>query len=139
MCIFHNDADIEGRLGGAFHIAALEDGERPMDWKPDVCWQVPLRLEEFTEDDGHVVSFVREWKRRDWGEGGHDFNWWCTDDAKAFVGKNTVYQYLTAEFTDVFVPTIYKMNVYTLSRYKCDIVALAKMKKEKNKLRDIIE
>ena len=24
--------------------AALEAGERPLDWKPDVCWQLPLRL-----------------------------------------------------------------------------------------------
>ena len=71
-----------------------------MDWKPDVCWQVPLRLEEFTEDDGHVVSFVREWKRRDWGEGGADFHWWCTDDSKAFVGDHPVYKSLKEELVE---------------------------------------
>ena len=54
-CIFHNKPDFEGGFGCAFHVAALAAGERPMDWKPDVCWQLPLRLEEFTEDDGHVV------------------------------------------------------------------------------------
>ena len=131
VCIFHNDADFEGGLGCAFHIAALEAGERPMDWKPDVCWQVPLRLEEFTEDDGHVVSFVREWKRRDWGEGGHDFHWWCTDDSKAFVGKNPVYEYLKDELTELVGPAIYKMIVDTLSRDNSVAVAHPKMKKAK--------
>ena len=132
VCIFHNDADFPGGLGCAFHIAALEAGERPMDWKPDVCWQVPLRLEEFTEDDGHVVSFVREWKRRDWGEGGHDFHWWCTDDSKAFVGKNPVYEYLKDELTELVGPAIYKMIVDTLSRDTSVALPHPKMKKPKN-------
>ena len=57
-------------------------GERPIDWKPDVCWQLPLRLQEHTDDHGHVTSTLREWKRRDWGEGGHEFHWWCTDSAR---------------------------------------------------------
>jgi hypothetical protein len=103
-----------------------------MDWKPDVCWQVPLRLEEFTEDDGHVVSFVREWKRRDWGEGGHDFHWWCTDDSKAFVGKNPVFEYLKDELTELVGPVIYKMIVETLSRDNSVAVAHPKMKKAKS-------
>ena len=60
-------------MGCALHIAALEAGERPMDWKPSVCWQVPLRLEHSTDESGHVTSRLREWKRRDWGEGGSDF------------------------------------------------------------------
>jgi hypothetical protein len=132
VCIFHNDADFPGGLGCAFHIAALEAGERPMDWKPDVCWQVPLRLEEFTEDDGHVVSFVREWKRRDWGEGGHDFHWWCTDDSKAFVGRNPVYEYLKDELTELVGPAIYKMIVDTLSRDTSVALPHPKMKKPKN-------
>ena len=32
---------------------------------------------------------VREWKRRDWGEGGDEFHWWCTDSHEAFVGQRT--------------------------------------------------
>ena len=73
--------------GCALHLAALEAGERPLDWKPDVCWQLPLRLEEHTDDHGHVTSTLREWKRRDWGEGGFEFHWWCTDAPDAFVGR----------------------------------------------------
>ena len=31
--------------GCALHQAAVARGERFIDWKPDVCWQLPLRLE----------------------------------------------------------------------------------------------
>ena len=72
--------------GCALHRAALEAGERFMDWKPEVCWQLPLRRVDDTDAYGHVTSTVREWKRRDWGEGGYEFHWWCTDDPEAFVG-----------------------------------------------------
>ena len=42
-CIFLNRPGFEGGAGCALHIAALEAGERPLDWKPNVCWQVPIR------------------------------------------------------------------------------------------------
>lgn len=100
-----------------------------MDWKPDVCWQVPLRLEEYTEDDGHVVSFVREWKRRDWGEGGHDFHWWCTDDAKAFVGKRPVYETLKDELVELVGAHIYARIVQLLEEKRSVPVAHPKVKK----------
>ena len=51
--------------GYTLHRATLEAGERPMDWKPNVCWQLPLRLENHTDDNGHLTSTLREWKRRD--------------------------------------------------------------------------
>ena len=78
--------DFAGGAGCALHIAAVEAGERPIDWKPDVCWQLPLRLEHHTDDNGYVTSTLREWKRRDWGDGGNDFHWWCTESDDAFVG-----------------------------------------------------
>jgi hypothetical protein len=37
-----------------------------------------------------VWSTVREWKRRDWGAGGEEFSWWCTESPDAFVGEQTV-------------------------------------------------
>jgi hypothetical protein len=90
-CIFLNRPGFEGGIGCALHKGALAAGERPLDWKPDVCWQLPLRLEEHTADDGHVTSTVREWKRRDWGAGGDEFHWWCTDQPEAFVDHRSVY------------------------------------------------
>ena len=41
-CIFHNRVDHPGGAGCALHVAALRRGENPMDWKPRICWQVPL-------------------------------------------------------------------------------------------------
>ena len=80
-----NRPDFPGGAGCALHRAAVDAGERPLDWKPDVCWQLPLRLEETTDDHGHVTSTLREWKRRDWGDGGLEFDWWCTDSPEAFM------------------------------------------------------
>jgi hypothetical protein len=91
-CIFLNRPGFEGGVGCALHSAALEVGERPLDWKPQVCWQLPLRLEDHTNDDGYVTSTLREWKRRDWGEGGFEFHWWCTEEPDAFVDDGAVYQ-----------------------------------------------
>ena len=87
-----------------------------MDWKPDVCWQVPVRLEEHIEDDGHVVSTLREWKRRDWGSGGDDFAWWCTESADAFVGENAAYVYFRNELTEIMGAEAYDIMVKYLTR-----------------------
>jgi hypothetical protein len=113
-CIFLNRPGFAGGVGCALHIGALEAGERPLDWKPDVCWQVPVRLQEHTDDHGHVTSTIREWKRRDWGEGGLEFHWWCTDSPEAFVGKKPVYQYLRDEIVELAGETVYDLLVAQL-------------------------
>ncbi len=115
-CIFHNPPGFEGGTGCAFHIAAVEAGERHMDWKPDVCWQVPLRLEEHTEDSGHVISTLREWKRRDWGAGGDDFAWWCTESTDAFVGGEPAFRYFRDELTELMGAEAYGMLTTYLDR-----------------------
>ena len=58
-CIFLNRPGFEGGAGCAFHIAATEANERPLDWKPNVCWQLPLRLEHNTDSNGWVNTVVR--------------------------------------------------------------------------------
>lgn len=100
-CIFLNRPGFATGAGCALHQAALTVGERPMDWKPDVCWQLPLRLVEHTDDSGHVTSTLREWKRRDWGAGGHEFHWWCTEAPEAFDGDRPVYVELGAEIIEL--------------------------------------
>src|SRR5690606_18734391 len=90
-CIFLNRPGFAGGEGCALHIAAMAAGERPLDWKPNVCWQVPMRLEHSTDDQGHVTSRLREWKRRDWGPGGDDFHWWCTEAPEAFRAPEPLY------------------------------------------------
>jgi hypothetical protein len=115
-CIFFNRPGFEGGTGCALHIAATESGERPLDWKPNVCWQVPVRLEHATDENGHVTSRLREWKRRDWGDGGADFAWWCTEAPEAFVGDDAVYISARDEIVELVGDQIYRMLVEQLER-----------------------
>lgn len=108
-CIFLNRPGFSGGIGCALHSAALQVGERPLDWKPQVCWQLPLRLEDHTEADGHVTSTLREWKRRDWGAGGAEFHWWCTDDSLAFVDPDPVHVTLREEIVEMVGQTAYDL------------------------------
>jgi hypothetical protein len=91
-CIFLNRPDHPGGAGCALHAAALRRGESIVDWKPEVCWQVPVRRHDETDAYGHVTSTIREWKRRDWGPGGADFHWWCTESPEAFIGHQQVWE-----------------------------------------------
>ncbi len=100
-CIFLNRVDSPMGAGCALHLAALHRDERPLDWKPVVCWQLPLRLDEHAENDGHSMHILREWKRRDWGEGGAEFHWWCTETDEAFVGDRRVYETLRDEIVEL--------------------------------------
>ena len=117
-CIFLNRPGFSGGAGCALHSAALQVGERPLDWKPDVCWQLPLRLHEDTDLHGHITSTLREWKRRDWGEGGTDFHWWCTESSDAFTGKQKTYQYLRDEIIEFTGVKVYDMLVKQLEKQR---------------------
>ncbi len=110
-CIFLNRPGFPGGAGCALHRAALDAGERPMDWKPEVCWQVPIRRYDEIDDDGYVTTTIREWKRRDWGDGGSEFHWWCTDSHEAFVGKTPVWQSLKDEISEMCGDVVYEQLV----------------------------
>jgi hypothetical protein len=77
--------------------------------KPEVCWQLPLRREDATAADGHVTSVVRQWDRSDWGEGGSEFHWWCTEDPAAFIGHQPVYVSLRKELTAIAGKKVYAL------------------------------
>ncbi|HUC03893.1 MAG TPA: hypothetical protein VL961_00750 [Acidimicrobiales bacterium] len=96
-CIFLNRPGFATGPGCALHIAALNRNVNPLEFKPEVCWQLPLRREDHVEDDGHVVSTIRQWDRRHWGRGGEEFHWWCTESPDAFVGTVPVYREMEAE------------------------------------------
>ncbi len=115
-CIFLNRPGFEGGVGCALHIAALAAGEPPLDWKPEVCWQVPIRLEHSTDEVGHLTSRLREWKRRDWGPGGDDFAWWCTESSDAFVGSEPLYRSARDEIVRLIGVPIYELMVEQLER-----------------------
>jgi hypothetical protein len=115
-CIFLNRPGFAGGPGCALHAAALAADERPLDWKPEVCWQLPLRAEEQLDDNDHLTTTLREWKRRDWGEGGADFHWWCTDATDAFVGKEPVYVTMKDEIIELVGEAPYERLVDYLGR-----------------------
>ncbi len=106
-CIFLNRPGFPGGPGCALHRAALEAGERPLDWKPEVCWQLPLRRNDETDSYGYVTSTIREWKRRDWGDGGQEFHWWCTESPEAFVGKTPVWVSMKEELIEMVGESVY--------------------------------
>ena len=100
-CIMLNRAGFTTGVGCALHFAALERGERPLDAKPEVCWQLPLRLTHHLDEVDHSTQTLREWKRRDWGEGGEEFHWWCTEGPEAFVGGATVLESMADEIREM--------------------------------------
>ena len=110
-CVFLNRPGFEGGPGCALHRAALRRGERPLDLKPTVCWQLPLRREDDLDADGHVTSRVIEWDRKHWGGGGDEFHWWCTDAADAFVGHQPVYLEMRDELVEMVGEPVFAMLV----------------------------
>lgn len=102
-CVFLNDADFVGGGGCALHAQALRDGVHPLEYKPDVCWQLPIRRDQdwVIRADGSkvLVSVLAEFDRRGWGEGGHDLDWWCTSSKDAHIGREPVYVSYEPELT----------------------------------------
>lgn len=116
-CIFLNRPGFPGGAGCALHRAALARGERPLDWKPDVCWQIPLHKQEERSQSGHTTITVRQWNRADWGGGGEEFHWWCTQSPEAFVGSRPVHEELRDELAALTTPAVHeKLEAYLRSR-----------------------
>ena len=107
-CIFLNRGDGPRGVGCALHVAALDAGESFVDWKPEVCWQVPLRLTHHTDEVGHTTWTLRDWKRRDWGEGGEEFHWWCTESPDAFTSSTPVLVSLRDEIVALVGEEVYE-------------------------------
>lgn len=84
-CIFLNT---ESKTGCALHKAALQAGEDFRDWKPDICWQIPLRVSE--EDIGTVITLWDRDEHGGWNEKAEEggTGWWCADDPAAYSPGN---------------------------------------------------
>lgn len=102
-CVFHNSKGFPGGYGCALHAQALRDGVPPLNYKPDVCWQLPIRREQewVNRPDGSrvLLSVIGEFDRRGWGEGGHDLHWWCTSSPEAHGGSGPLYREYQPELT----------------------------------------
>jgi hypothetical protein len=94
-CIFLNRPGFAGPAGCALHSLALREGVSPVETKPDVCWQLPIRrtFEHVERPDGSEILLVGigEYDRRGWGPGGHDLNWYCSGNTEAHVATEPVY------------------------------------------------
>jgi hypothetical protein len=94
-CIFLNRPGFAGGAGCALHALALREGGHPLETKPDVCWQLPIRRTydwvERPDDSRVLVVGIGEYDRRGWGPGGHDLNWWCTGNTEAHTASEPVY------------------------------------------------
>lgn len=98
-CIFLNRVGYEapgytGSFGCVLHHLAQKTGVHFVDTKPDVCWQLPIRRSfEHRElgDRTQSVTVIGEYERLAWGDGGLDFDWYCTANTEAHVGQEPVY------------------------------------------------
>ncbi len=95
-CIFLNRPGFAGGAGCALHAEALASDESPIDWKPSICWQLPLKVERRTEGGGEVAR-LRAWQRSDWGPDGETMAYCCTEPGDAYVGEQPVHVSLKSE------------------------------------------
>jgi len=105
-CVFLNRPDFAGRTGCALHVAALEAGDSPTEWKPSVCWQLPLRVDwalvDDDDPDGPETATVRRWTRGDWGDHASKMAWCCTERSEggeAYRGDRAVVDSLADELS----------------------------------------
>ncbi len=132
-CIFLNRPGFPGGAGCALHLAALAAGEPPIDWKPSVCWQLPIKVDwevgeardgdkardgstggastggEAGDGSGGAkeIATVRAWSRGDWGDEGVTMAWCCTEGERAYVGDRPVVESLGPELEAIVGPTVY--------------------------------
>jgi hypothetical protein len=104
-CVFLNRPGFEGGEGCALHGLALRIGLHPLQTKPDVCWQLPVRRSqeevERPDDTTVLVTTIGEFDRRAWGPGGEDLHWWCTSSPAAHVGEEPLYLSYGPELTEL--------------------------------------
>ncbi|MFJ5803897.1 hypothetical protein [Streptomyces decoyicus] len=104
-CIFQNRPGFPAGAGCSLHLLALREGREPLETKPDVCWQLPVRRTyDWIDrpDDTQILQVtIAEYDRRGWGPGGHDLHWWCTSATSAHGAGDPVYVSYKPELTEL--------------------------------------
>ena len=104
-CIFLNRPGFPAGQGCSLHALALRQGRHPLETKPDVCWQLPIRraFRDVERPDGTTYTEVSigEYDRRGWGPGGHDLDWYCSGNTEAHIGTEPVYVANGAELVEL--------------------------------------
>jgi hypothetical protein len=114
-CIFLNRPGFAAGQGCALHLHALNVGLHPLETKPDVCWQLPVRRtyewEKRPDDTKVLVTTIGEYDRRGWGTGGHDLKWWCTGATEAHVAPDPLYKTYGPELIELMGQLAYDVLV----------------------------
>lgn len=114
-CVFSNRAGFAGGQGCALHALALREGREPLETKPDVCWQLPIRRTfdwvDRPDESRVLVVSIGEYDRRGWGPGGHDLHWWCTSATSAHGAGEPVYVSYRPELTELMGAQAYAVLV----------------------------
>lgn len=112
-CVFLNRPGFPGGDGCALHQLALAEGREPLELKPDVCWQLPIRRSyrnaERPDGSSYLEVTISEYDRRGWGAGGHDLDWYCTGNPAAHVAAVPVYRSLRSELVELIGEAAYKV------------------------------
>ncbi len=106
-CIFLNRPGFPGGTGCALHLEAVHAGESPIDWKPSVCWQLPIRVDWEPGDGATEVATLRRWTRADWGVEGETMAWCCTEGTRAYTGDTPVLDSLSEELEGIVGAAVY--------------------------------
>ena len=106
-CIFLNRPGFVGGAGCALHLAAQKADESALDWKPSVCWQLPVRVQWEMKESGVEIAHVRAWKRSDWGDDGDTMAWCCTEEPEAYVGDSPVIESLAEELQEILGTAVF--------------------------------
>lgn len=111
-CVFLNDPGFPVGAGCALHVLAMRRGESHVATKPDVCWQLPIRREyhwvERNDGERRLVITITEYVRGMWGEGGHDFDWYCSSNTDAHTASEPVYRNSRTELIELIGAAAYE-------------------------------
>lgn len=104
-CVFHNRVGFPAGAGCALHSLALAQGRHPLETKPDVCWQLPIRRSyrtvECPDDTSYLEISIGEYDRAGWGAGGHELDWYCSGNTEAHTAPEPVFRTSSAELIEL--------------------------------------
>lgn len=112
-CILLNRPGFKGGSGCSLHGLALRNGQHPLETKPEVCWQLPVRRSyrwvDRIDETRYLEISIGEYDRRGWGPGGHDLHWYCTSATEAHTAKDPVFVHSAAELTELMGAPAYEV------------------------------
>lgn len=118
-CLFFKDFPLDKNcFGCARHRLADKEGIHYAETKPDICWQLLPRRSWKVREVGYQlieVVVIGEYTREAWGEGGANFDWYCSANTDAHNAKNPAY----VTHKEVFTRIMNSLS-YTVFKERCD-------------------